>query len=52
MKERIAKIIEMLEMVEVRRTQNHKLLAAAVESLRVLQDEAAKLEREGGERDE
>lgn len=42
MPERIAKIIEMLEMVEVRRSQNHKLIVAAVESLRVLQEEIAK----------
>lgn len=48
MQERIAKIIEMLELVEVRRSQNHKLLATAVDSLRAIREElATQVEEEG-----
>ncbi len=39
MPERIMKVIEMLELVEVRRLQNHKLIAAAIDSLRAIASE-------------
>lgn len=39
MVERLQRVIDILELVEVRRTQNHKLLAAAVEGLRAIQSE-------------
>lgn len=49
MEERIQRVIEMLELVEVRRTQNHKLLAGAVDALRAIQAEIAEPKKEGGE---
>lgn len=42
MQERIQRVIDMLELVEVRRSQNHKLLATAIDSLRAIQAEAEK----------
>lgn len=36
MPERIMKVIELLDLVEVRRLQNHKLIAAAIDSLRAI----------------
>lgn len=47
MPERVQKIIDMLELVEVRRSQNHKLLAAAIDALRAIQAEAAQPEASG-----
>lgn len=46
MKERLQRIIDMLEMVEVRRTQNHKLIAGVVDALRAIQSEIAEDEKE------
>ena len=52
MKEQIAKIIEMLELVEVRRTQNHKLIAGAVDALRSICQELQTREAEEVKNDE
>jgi len=45
--ERLQRVIDMLELVEVRRTQNHKLLASAVDMLRAIQAEEEEREKEG-----
>ena len=39
MPERILKVIEMLDLVEVRRLQNYRIMAAAIDALRAIAGE-------------
>lgn len=46
MGERLQRVIDMLELVEVRRAQNHKLMASAIDTIRAIQAELEQTEKQ------